>query len=64
MEYENLSHVFEPVYDEKSQILILGTFPSVKSREAQFYYGVEYLFQLNKIAARRPIKAVAQFLRF
>lgn len=32
-------HEFEPVYDEKSRILILGTFPSVKSRENQFYYG-------------------------
>ena len=34
-----LSHTFEPVYDHKSEILILGTFPSVKSRESAFYYG-------------------------
>lgn len=33
-----MKHTFEPVYDEKSNILILGTFPSVKSREAGFYY--------------------------
>lgn len=32
-------HEFEPVFNEKSKILILGTFPSVKSREMQFYYG-------------------------
>ena len=32
-------HEFEPVFDERSEILILGTFPSVKSRENQFYYG-------------------------
>ena len=32
-------HPFEPVYDSNSRILILGTFPSVKSREVQFYYG-------------------------
>ena len=32
-------HPFDPVYDENSRILILGTFPSVKSREVQFYYG-------------------------
>lgn len=32
-------HTFEPVWDEHSQILILGTFPSVKSRENHFYYG-------------------------
>ncbi|MBI4858305.1 MAG: DNA-deoxyinosine glycosylase [Acetobacterium woodii] len=31
-------HTFEPVYDQKSKILILGTFPSVKSRENGFYY--------------------------
>lgn len=38
-EYEKVSHTFEPVYDENSRILILGTFPSVKSREQNFYYG-------------------------
>lgn len=32
-------HPFEPVFDSNSRILILGTFPSVKSREHQFYYG-------------------------
>lgn len=32
-------HEFAPVFDGKSAILILGTFPSVKSREEQFYYG-------------------------
>jgi len=39
MEYQNLTHYFEPVYDKNSRILILGTFPSVKSRENGFYYG-------------------------
>lgn len=39
MEYEKIEHTFEPVYDEYSEILILGTFPSVKSRENNFYYG-------------------------
>ncbi len=34
-----VTHTFEPVYDEKSRILVLGTFPSVKSRENAFYYG-------------------------
>ena len=32
-------HEFAPVYDQHSKILILGSFPSVKSREQQFYYG-------------------------
>lgn len=34
-----MQHEFEPVYNKESKILILGTFPSVKSREVQFYYG-------------------------
>ncbi len=32
-------HPFEPVFDENSRILILGSFPSVRSREEGFYYG-------------------------
>ena len=32
-------HNIEPVYDEHSRVLILGSFPSVKSRETQFFYG-------------------------
>ena len=39
MEYNNVTHTFSPVYNAHSRILILGTFPSVKSRENQFYYG-------------------------
>ena len=38
-QYETVKHTFEPVYDENSKILILGSFPSVKSREQAFYYG-------------------------
>ena len=38
-EYKKVRHEFEPVYDENSRVLILGSFPSVKSREQQFYYG-------------------------
>ncbi|MCR5663849.1 MAG: DNA-deoxyinosine glycosylase [Oscillospiraceae bacterium] len=33
-----LNHGFAPVFDERSRLLILGSFPSVKSREEQFYY--------------------------
>lgn len=32
-------HPIPPVYDKNSEILILGSFPSVKSREAAFFYG-------------------------
>ena len=30
---------FEPVFDKNSKVLILGSFPSVKSRQDGFYYG-------------------------
>lgn len=36
---EAVVHEFQPVWDENSRVLILGTFPSVKSREQHFYYG-------------------------
>ncbi len=32
-------HPIAPVFDSESKILILGSFPSVKSREAMFFYG-------------------------
>ncbi len=32
-------HPFPPLYNENSRILILGSFPSVKSREQMFFYG-------------------------
>jgi hypoxanthine-DNA glycosylase len=33
------THPIPPIYNENSKILILGSFPSVKSREQQFFYG-------------------------
>lgn len=38
-EYTRLTHTFGPLYDCESRVLILGSFPSVKSREAGFFYG-------------------------
>lgn len=35
----HIVHKIEPVFDEKSQVLMLGTIPSPKSREQGFYYG-------------------------
>ena len=32
-------HPFPPLFDSDSRILILGSFPSVKSREQKFFYG-------------------------
>jgi hypoxanthine-DNA glycosylase len=34
-----LQHKIDPIFDRNSRVLILGTFPSVKSREQQFFYG-------------------------
>ena len=39
MEYQTIIHPFEPVFDAKCRVLILGSLPSVKSRENDFYYG-------------------------
>lgn len=35
----NIEHPISPVYDENCVVLILGSFPSVKSREEGFFYG-------------------------
>ena len=37
--WEHVVHGFAPVYDARSRVLVLGTLPSVKSREENFYYG-------------------------
>lgn len=36
---DHILHPIPPFYDENSNILILGSFPSVKSREQMFFYG-------------------------
>ena len=38
-ELTHVKHEFDSIFDENSEILILGTLPSVKSREQNFYYG-------------------------
>lgn len=38
-EYTHVEHMIDPVYDKNSKILILGSFPSVKSRQQSFFYG-------------------------
>lgn len=38
-ELEWIKHPIEPFYDSNARILILGSFPSVKSREQMFFYG-------------------------
>lgn len=39
MEAQHIEHTLEPVFDERSRVLVLGTMPSPKSREVGFYYG-------------------------
>ena len=38
-EPQHIIHPIPPLYDGHSRVLILGSFPSVKSREAMFFYG-------------------------
>lgn len=38
-EYTHIVHTFEPVFNKQSRVLVLGSLPSVKSREQGFYYG-------------------------
>ena len=37
--YTHIVHGFAPVYNENSRLLVLGSLPSVRSREEGFYYG-------------------------
>ena len=39
MERKTIQHPIPPTYDEHSEILILGSFPSPKSRESSYFYG-------------------------
>ena len=39
MKEEKIIHPIPPLYREDSHILVLGSFPSVKSRESAFFYG-------------------------
>ena len=50
---------FPPVYDGNSRVLILGSFPSVKSREIEFYYGNKqnrFWRMLSEIANERILE--------
>ena len=39
MEYTHVVHGFAPIFDAHSRVLVLGSLPSVLSRENAFYYG-------------------------
>lgn len=38
-EYQHIEYGFEPVFDGRSRVLVLGSFPSVLSRANAFFYG-------------------------
>lgn len=67
--YQQLTHEFPPFYDADSRILILGSFPSVKSREQQFYYGHpqnrfwRVLAELRKEPLPQSVEEKKEFLR-
>lgn len=62
-------HPLEPIYDASSEILILGSLPSAKSREVGFYYGhpknrfFQILADLFNEAIGDDIKSKIQFLK-
>lgn len=61
--YVHVKHEFEPVFDSSSRILILGTLPSVKSREQNFYYGHpqnRFWKLLARICETEPIPATIE----
>lgn len=39
MEAQRVKHTIDPVFDERSRVLVLGTMPSPASRQVGFYYG-------------------------
>ena len=59
MKMERIIHPFEPFYQSDSKILILGSFPSIKSRADGFYYGNKqnrFWKMLSKIFAEKNQK--------
>lgn len=65
----SFKHEISPVYDKESRVLILGSFPSPKSRERGFYYGHPQN-RMWKVLARvfgedepQTIKAKKEFLK-
>ncbi len=52
-----LTHPFEPVWDSRSRLLILGSFPSAASREVGFYYGHprNRFWQMLEVVFEQPV---------
>ena len=54
-----IQHPIPPLFDENSKILILGSFPSVKSREQGFFYShpQNRFWQVLASVLQQPIPA-------
>lgn len=62
-----LTHPFEPIYNANSKILILGSFPSVKSREVNFYYAHpqnRFWMVLSKVVNKNVPVSIGEKRRF
>lgn len=61
---KKVEHELPPIFNEKSKILILGTMPSVKSREVKFYYGhpQNRFWKIMEIIFMQEIKDKERFL--
>ena len=58
-----IKHPIDPIFDEHSLVLILGSFPSVKSREVAFFYGHpqnRFWKVLSSILSKEEPKSVAE----
>ncbi len=60
---DRICHPFPPLFDANSRVLILGSFPSVSSREQAFYYGHprnRFWPVLAALWAQRPPETIAE----
>ena len=53
--YQHIEHGFEPVFDQHSRVLVLGSFPSVLSRANALYYGNPQIRLWGVVAACRGV---------
>lgn len=63
MNPQQLVHDIAPVYDARSRVLLLGTFPSPKSRETGFFYGHpqnRFWTVIARVLEETPPQTVAQ----
>ena len=63
MDRVHAEHGFPPLYNEDSEILILGSFPSIKSREQNFFYGHKqnrFWKMLAQIYGEAPLQSIEE----